>query len=160
MSQDFPISRFVGKGAKALIMLEKKALLLVKPNGDPDLPGGRVEEDESRQSALHREIMEETGLRVSILGPIAEWSFMKNAGLRITGVTYFCVYSGGQIILSNEHSGYFWADLDKVWQLDWKRPFLGENGQERSNMPQAFHPKKLHFAKQEPDGFSIKNISA
>ncbi|UCG12624.1 MAG: NUDIX hydrolase [Deltaproteobacteria bacterium] len=49
-------------GVKVLILKDGKFLVLVKPNGGLDLPGGRVEGGEGLQDGLHREIREDTGL--------------------------------------------------------------------------------------------------
>jgi len=43
-------------GVKGLIMKEDKVLVLSKPNGDLDLPGGRIEEGEEPEESLYREI--------------------------------------------------------------------------------------------------------
>jgi 8-oxo-dGTP diphosphatase len=106
-----------GLGVKGIITKEGKSLVLIKPNGEPDLPGGRVEDAEEYRRALHREIMEETGLKVRILGTLVQWSFMKNPELLVTGVTYYCQYLSGKVRLSDEHSDYFWADFDKTGQF-------------------------------------------
>jgi 8-oxo-dGTP diphosphatase len=134
-----------GKVVKALIYLDEKALVLVKPNGDADLPGGRVEKGETTAEALVREIFEETGLSVSILGPMTEWSFIKSANLLITGTTYSCLYLGGKVILNDEHSEYFWADLREIVQLDWRRPFFGGGSHDDFIRTWAFHREPIHF---------------
>ena len=52
-----------------------RILVLEKPNGKLDLPGGRVETGETIKSALRCEIDEETGLKVEIHDPVEEGSF-------------------------------------------------------------------------------------
>jgi 8-oxo-dGTP diphosphatase len=103
-----------GRGVKALIINGQEVLILVKPNGVSDLPGGKVEYGENRKEALYREIVEETGLITEIHDPIAGWSFTKSNGLQITGVTYLCQYLGGQVSLSSEHSDFHWLPRKKV----------------------------------------------
>ncbi len=101
-------------GVKGLIFKGSDILTLFKSNGESDLPGGKVEFGENQIEALNREITEETGLIVKIQDPIAQWSFIKHTGLRITGVTYLCQYLGGQVLLSDEHSDFFWLPLNNV----------------------------------------------
>jgi len=62
-------------GVKGIIRKNGHILVLVKPNGTLDLPGGRVENGETVETALKREIAEETGLKVEIHDPVEEWSF-------------------------------------------------------------------------------------
>ena len=49
----------VGSGVKAIVRKDDRILILVKPDGALDLPGGRVEKGETIISALRREIDEE-----------------------------------------------------------------------------------------------------
>ena len=64
-------------GVKGIVRKNDHILVLVKPNGILDLPGGRVESGESIKSALRREINGETGLKVEIHDPVEEWSFIR-----------------------------------------------------------------------------------
>jgi 8-oxo-dGTP pyrophosphatase MutT (NUDIX family) len=114
-----------GKGAKSLIRKDGRILVLLKPNGKSDLPGGRVKDGEGSQETLHREISEETGLKVKILAQAVEWSFCKNQFLQITGVTFYCQYLGRNVSLSDEHSDYSWVGIDEIGQMDWQRPYFG-----------------------------------
>lgn len=114
-------------GVKGLIMREDKALVLFKSNGELDLPGGRIEGGEEPVESLYREIFEETGLAVKVIAPLLQWSFLKDSALLVRGITYYCQYLSGRVILSNEHSEYDWFERYTVEWLNWKRPFL-ENG--------------------------------
>jgi regulator of extracellular matrix RemA (YlzA/DUF370 family) len=63
-----------GRKARSLIVMKSnhiifEVLILVKPNGVSDLPGGKVEYGENKVEALDREIIEETGLIVKIHDP-------------------------------------------------------------------------------------------
>lgn len=54
--------------AFAVLLRDDKVLLVRTRRGRWQLPGGHVERGETLHSALHREMHEETGLRIRILG--------------------------------------------------------------------------------------------
>ena len=105
-----------GFGVKGLIMDEDQVLVLVEPDGRVDLPGGRVDEGEALAVCLEREVREEANIEVEIQSPVVQWSFMKTAGLEISGTTYLCRYAGGDIRLSHEHTEYSWVELEKLYE--------------------------------------------
>lgn len=112
-----------GFGVKGLILNGNSALALCKPEGGWDLPGGRIESGETPEQTLLRELDEEIGsIKVKILGFIIPWSFFKSPDLIIHGTTYPCLYLGGKILLSPEHSGFLWIPLNQLRDMDiyWK----------------------------------------
>jgi 8-oxo-dGTP diphosphatase len=111
-------------GVKGIVRKKDRILVLVKPNGALDLPGGRVENGETAQSALQREIKEETGLKVEIHDPVEEWSFYKTPEQLIRGITLECTYLEGKVKLCGEHKRYFWAAIDHINRLTFNRNFL------------------------------------
>ena len=102
---------------KSIILRDNSYLKLIRPDGLPDLPGGRVEQYEGYEQALFREITEETGLMVEILYPIVQWSLPKNSSTTINGITYLCHHKGGSPILSIEHSDCVWEDIKFIGQF-------------------------------------------
>jgi len=111
-------------GVKGIVRKNDKILVLVKPNGTLDLPGGRVENGETIKSALRREINEETGLKVEIHDPIEEWSFYKTPDQLIKGITLECDYLDGNVKLCEEHKRYFWVAINCIKSLNFNRNFL------------------------------------
>src|SRR5210317_987431 len=101
-------------GVKGIVRKNDHILVLVKPNGTLDLPGGRVENGETIKFALQREIEEETGLKVEIHNPVEEWSFYKTPDHLIKGITFECDYLEGSVKLCSEHKRYFWAAIDSI----------------------------------------------
>jgi 8-oxo-dGTP diphosphatase len=111
-------------GVKGIIRKNGHILVLVKPNGTLDLPGGRVEYGETVESALQREIDEETALKVKIHDAVEEWSFYKTPDQLINGITFECAYIEGNVKLCSEHKRYFWAAIDSVGSLSFNRNFF------------------------------------
>ena len=111
-------------GVKGIVRKKDQILVLVKQNGTLDLPGGRVENGETVESALQREINEETGLKVEIHDAVEEWSFYKTPDQLIKGITLECTYLEGKVKLCGEHKRYFWAAIDSIKSLNFNRNFL------------------------------------
>ena len=110
-----------GTGVKGIIRKGDRFLVLVKSDGTFDLPGGRVEEGESIKAALHREIHEETGLKVDIKETAGRWSFFKKPNFAINGATFACNYLKGKVKLCDEHTNYLWIEIKKLHELNFSR---------------------------------------
>lgn len=104
-----------GSGVKAIVLRGDTVLILQKSNGKQDLPGGRLEEQETYKEALARELFEEIGgPTVKIIRPLATWFFTKKSGLYINGTTWLCHYLSGDISLSPEHTGFSWMPVGEL----------------------------------------------
>ena len=103
-------------GQKAFIEKNGELLVLFAPSGLFDFPGGRIDEGETDLiEALKREVREETALEIEVGWPFATWL---SAGSAIYLVGYRCRYVSGEVVLSNEHTGFRWVDRSSYESLD------------------------------------------
>lgn len=108
-----------GLGVKSLILRGNRCLVLINLKGGCDLPGGRLEANETSQEGLEREILEETAIKkVVITNVSAPWYFQKTPSCLIHGNTFLCHYVTGEVTVSPEHIGYMWTPLNKIAGLD------------------------------------------
>jgi 8-oxo-dGTP diphosphatase len=115
--------------AKAVIVNAAGQVLLLREspidtNSQPGLwgtSGGKLEPGESFFEALHREIMEETGLAAEAIKPlyVSEWRpVVRGVQLHIVATFILCrtATANGDVRLSPEHDDYMWinpADYQK-----------------------------------------------
>jgi 8-oxo-dGTP diphosphatase len=83
------------------------------------LPGGRVEFGESLHTALRREVDEETGLRIEILG-LAGWREVlpgDSGGGHYLIMSFAARWTAGEPALNDEHDDFKWIDPDRLGDL-------------------------------------------
>jgi 8-oxo-dGTP diphosphatase len=83
------------------------------------LPGGRVEFGESLHTALHREVDEETGLRIEILG-LAGWREVlpiASGGGHYLIMSFAARWASGEPVLNDEHDDFKWLEPDALGDL-------------------------------------------
>ena len=88
-----------------------------------DLPGGRVNFGESPYYALHREVMEETGLKIEIVKPLGLWWFFRSKdGDQVVCNTFLCNPKHKNIDLSKN------AAEETISEFKWvtKEEFLSD----------------------------------
>jgi 8-oxo-dGTP pyrophosphatase MutT (NUDIX family) len=108
-------------GVKGVIFRDKRVLLLRRRDdlalhpGLWDLPGGGLEEGESLEDALAREVREETGFRVTVAGPVHAWTVLNTlrSGESFPGVLicFECRSSATRPpqLDSSEHCEFAWV---------------------------------------------------
>jgi 8-oxo-dGTP diphosphatase len=101
---------------KAVILYEKKALIVKRTEtnkigaGIWEFVGGKLEFGEDLISGLKREIMEETGLEVTVEKLLFATSFKTHDYRQVVIINYLCRSKTDQVIISEEHTDYLWAD--------------------------------------------------
>lgn len=96
--------------------IHQRVLLLKNERAEWELPGGRLEHDDSPETTVERELLEETGWGVKT-GPIIDggvWIYEPIPGRRVLIVTYGCTVltPDREPVVSHEHKsiGHFTAD--------------------------------------------------
>jgi len=98
----------------AVIFRDGKVLLVRRARspgkGFYSLPGGRVEFGESLHAALAREVDEETGLRIDIVG-LAGWREVlpsASGGGHYLIMSFAARWTGREPVLNDEHDDFTW----------------------------------------------------
>jgi ADP-ribose pyrophosphatase YjhB (NUDIX family) len=88
-------------------------------NGFYSFPGGRVEFGESLHTALHREVDEETGLRIEILGLAGGREVLPGSGGggHYVIMSFAARWTAGEPVLNDEHDDFKWLAPDEVGDL-------------------------------------------
>jgi 8-oxo-dGTP diphosphatase len=114
----------VGLSVKAIVRDGKGRCLLIRRSSESrhwpgkwDLPGGKVDAGESFDTALVREIAEETGLKAVLKGLVGAVEF-ELPGVRVVCLVLEAASRSAQVRLSPEHQEYQWAERRQLGQLD------------------------------------------
>jgi ADP-ribose pyrophosphatase YjhB (NUDIX family) len=118
MTSDAPIRPQLAVSAS--IFHDGKVLLIQRAHppaqGSWSVPGGRVEFGEPLHVALAREVMEETGLEIDILG-MAGWREVLPAtsgGKHFVVMSFAARWTAGEPVLNGECSAFAWLPPDAL----------------------------------------------
>ncbi len=89
-----------------------------------DFPGGTVEENETPEIGIKREVLEETKLNLTDFKPFFEL-IRYQFGSDVKFIIYSTKYLGGEIVLSKEHTEFRWVTLEELKELK-KEPYVVE----------------------------------
>jgi 8-oxo-dGTP diphosphatase len=82
-----------------------------------EFPGGKVEEGETPQQALKREIQEEMKCKIEIGEQVEDTTYEYDFGI-VHLTTFYCKLLEGQPILT-EHVAIKWMNKEDLMSLDW-----------------------------------------
>ena len=116
------------KRAKAFLVNSNKEVIIIKTNTGCMLPGGHLENNESINNALFRELREELGqkyLEVKNITPFYEVEYWANKnGLKIQSIVYYFLVNTNKVpnisnrqLTNREKSGNFEVNIIKFDKL-------------------------------------------
>jgi ADP-ribose pyrophosphatase YjhB (NUDIX family) len=107
--------------AKAVVVSGGKILILRQQNGNWDLPGGKVNDNESVTDGLIREVWEETHLSVTPVGLLTSSTKPRQKDDDLLVLSYLCEIRDEtpnmNVRLSHEHVDYKLIDLAEALSL-------------------------------------------
>jgi 8-oxo-dGTP diphosphatase len=130
------INHVYGLAVRVLLADQDGKILILKRATDSktnpgkwELPGGKVNQDESFDHALIREVYEETNLKISLEHVIGA----AEQNLHIIRAVHI-IMSGkideGELTLSSEHEGYAWVLIETLpdYELaDWLQDYVNQS---------------------------------
>lgn len=109
------VSAAIFRDGKILLVRRAKS----PAKGFYSLPGGRVEFGETLHAALHREVDEETGLKIEIAG-LAGWREVvpgTSGGGHYLIMSFAARWTGNEPVLNDEHDDFRWLAPDALGDL-------------------------------------------
>jgi 8-oxo-dGTP diphosphatase len=114
-------------GVAAVIWNDQREVLLIRRTKEPrkgqwSLPGGKVEFGESLEDAVRREVQEETGLEIALLGlaGIAETMLDASVGaadLHFVLIDYSARVVSGEAVAASDATDATWFSLEAIEEL-------------------------------------------
>ncbi len=100
---------------KGVVIRRGRVLVLRNERGEWELPGGRLDDGETPEEALVREMREETGLSATVTSLVDAWVFQVTPREKVLILQYACRLKGARAVtISHEHSEHTWLRLDAL----------------------------------------------
>jgi len=124
MSEAVPVQPLHPQLAVSAAIFRDDRILLVRRARSPakgfySLPGGRVEFGETLHAALHREVDEETALKIDITG-LAGWREVvpgESGGGHYLIMSFAARWQAGDVVLNEELDDFKWLAPDALGDL-------------------------------------------
>lgn len=121
VNQRIACKAVIAKDGKVLMLREASTYEEGTNIGRYHMPGGRINPGEPFMDGLKREIMEETGLEVTVGEPlfVGEWfPVIKGVQNQIVAMFFVCTPFSDDVKLSEEHDDFKWVTLEESTELD------------------------------------------
>jgi 8-oxo-dGTP diphosphatase len=102
------VTGYVYQQGKFLLLKRAQPPLIWAP------PGGRLGEHEDPKTGVIREVREETGLDIQVLGLVDYWFGQLGSYGRLLSLDFLTLSAAQDVILSGEHLDYTWARLEDL----------------------------------------------
>jgi 8-oxo-dGTP diphosphatase len=103
------VGAYLFRGERILLLLRANPPLTFAP------PGGKLEIAEDPEEGLRREVREETGLEIEIVGVAHTWfGSIHDHRPPLLGIDFVAESVTGDVVLSHEHREYVWATREEV----------------------------------------------
>jgi 8-oxo-dGTP diphosphatase len=110
---------------EAIIEKDGKILVTKRAPGRDHAPGewetltGRVDQGETFEEAVKREVREEVGLEVEVIQPFGTFHFYRGSEkVEHLGVSFWCKYKAGKVVLDErEQVEYRWVTPSEAMEL-------------------------------------------
>ncbi len=102
---------------KYLLLKKVKDEITPKNKGKWEAPGGRIEENETPEQAIVREIKEETKLNCEIIKELPLLN-IKKENFESKCHVFLINVKTDKVILSKEHSEFVWATIEEIKKME------------------------------------------